>query len=1675
MTEERRVQLVAEVDTTRTRAGFQEIGQQAGQMAQQVTQAGERAERAVAGVGSGASTSSRNVDAASRSIIGSIQRTTAAMESGGRATAQYYEVLARQRGIDPNTLTPYLAQLRAVEQAQANAAHTAAEQQAAQTRAAEAARAAAAAQRELAQAQATRDNFVASLQDQVNAIGRTRVELLELRAAQLGVSDHAAPFIARLREAEGGLTRTGVSAAQTANALRQVPMQFTDIVTSLQAGQAPLTVLLQQGGQLRDTFGSTGAAARALGGYVVGLINPYTVAAAAAVALALAYKAGAEEASGYARAIAVTGNAAGATVDQLSQAARQIAAVSGSQGAAAEALNALVSTGQVSAENLQRFGAVAVDVQKVIGRSVADTAAEFAELGRAPLAALDKINEKYHFITAATYAQVKALQDQGRAQEAADVAQKAYADGIDRQRQKVLDALTDWERGWIRIKGAVSGAVDSVIDFAGGREASNFDKINGLLDDRAKIEESLSRARKRNLPADIAVYEAELDANKRAINAIRDKDGAARAAAKAEADAAQITQARNKWLDDGNKFLSRQAQLERDLERARNEGKAAFADKSPAAREELIAKRLADIRKSYSDLYNAGIESNIAALKRRDQVADVVQQRELARIQTQRALGDMSETQAINATADAEIKAFDRKEKLLQAELAQIKLKANSQKEQADLEGQLDVLDEQRASRKQQRENDLALLLDRRRQLSDALDRSGIVAATAERDGLIAQVEAQFQYNQEIGLSTTQVAELRAARLQNAAALKEEAAAAQDAIPGGEELAKLYREQAQALRDLGDAQTRGSYKDQMVTQWRLAVDQYGQVFQQGFADMLNNGMDGWKSFTRSLVTTFKTTVADSIYKMFARPIVVQLVGSYLGVSQTAIAGEIAGQPNAYGVTNDSTNPISAAQAASSMYKAITGGLSGIPDLIAGGVQKGMTAAGYNPLASQGYATASGQALTPTAYWAGQVGGTLAGYGIGSTLNSAISGKYETGSGVMTAEKIGTAVASAIFGPIGGAVAGAISGLANRAFGMGPKEIRDQGISGTLSASSLTGQSYSAWHQDGGWFRSDKNGTDTKALTDAMVKQFTQGLAAIESASSGFAMSLGVQADWIKDYSKVFDLKLTGDASKDQQAVTDFFSGIGDEIAKKLVPNLGELSKSGETASAALERLATDFRGTDQIAQLLGFSASQLFGEAGIGSAKAREQLIDMAGGLSALSSQAAFFNQNFLTDAERIKPVAEALDKALSSLGLSTIPATRDEFKALVNSLITSGAAPTESGAKQLDSLLALAEAFAQVHPAADAAAEAVDKAAAAMQAVKDAASTMFAGVNDAYSALQKVVSREKSAIQSSVDSHTAALNKLKSLSQSLRSTLDSLKSPDQKVAERAFGQAQIRAALAIAKAGGPLPDADSLKDALSAVTQDASSQFSSYTDYLRDLYQTQADIAQLGDLTDDQLTVEQRSLDALQEQIKRLDDIVANGQAQIDALNGQSVATLTLAQAMAAFQSSIGSAQSNPVVGGTATIAGFYQDLLGRAPDQAGLQYWQGVLAKGESLDAIRLGFMSSQEYKDHQRKLGIPGFASGGLFRGGLRIVGENGPELEATGPSRIWSSNQTAALLARAGGGDSAALVAEIKALRDEVRQFKEANSAENRGIAKGTQQAGEALEKWDATGMPAERTA
>lgn len=84
-----------------------------------------------------------------------------------------------------------------------------------------------------------------------------------------------------LEKTQTQLVKTGMSSKQTAWAMSMIPAQMTDIVVGLSTGQSPFMVLMQQGGQLKDMFGGIVPAIKGVTTYVMGLVNPYSVAAAA--------------------------------------------------------------------------------------------------------------------------------------------------------------------------------------------------------------------------------------------------------------------------------------------------------------------------------------------------------------------------------------------------------------------------------------------------------------------------------------------------------------------------------------------------------------------------------------------------------------------------------------------------------------------------------------------------------------------------------------------------------------------------------------------------------------------------------------------------------------------------------------------------------------------------------------------------------------------------------------------------------------------------------------------------------------------------------------------------------------------------------------------------------------------------------------------------------------------------------------------------------------------------------------------------------------------------------------------------------------------------------------------------------------------------------------------------
>ncbi|EEZ4419200.1 phage tail tape measure protein [Escherichia coli] len=292
-----------------------------------------------------------------------------------------------------------------------------------------------------------------------------------------------------LEVTQSQLSKTGMSAKQTAFAMRMLPAQMTDIVVGLSTGQSPFMVLMQQGGQLKDMFGGIGPAIKGVGSYVLGLVNPFTLAAAAVGVLGLAYYKGSQEQDEFNKSLILTGNQLGTTSGQLGDIAQRAGnAADSTTGAAAAVLNQLVRSGKVASSSLEQVTTAIVKTSEVTGISTEQLVNDFNEIAKDPVSAISKLNDQYHFLTLATYNQIKALQDEGNQQEAARIATEEYSSSMIQRTNQIKENLGYLETAWKAVADSAKWAWDSMLDI--GRETSLDQKISDVLRQIDEIEKN---------------------------------------------------------------------------------------------------------------------------------------------------------------------------------------------------------------------------------------------------------------------------------------------------------------------------------------------------------------------------------------------------------------------------------------------------------------------------------------------------------------------------------------------------------------------------------------------------------------------------------------------------------------------------------------------------------------------------------------------------------------------------------------------------------------------------------------------------------------------------------------------------------------------------------------------------------------------------------------------------------------------------------------------------------------------------------------------------------------------------------------------------------------------------------------------------------------------------------
>lgn len=1738
--EERKAQLSFGVDASGVKQGVAEIKRDVRDMAQDVQQSGQQAAKGIQAIGDGAPAAAQKMDGATKSIVSSIERATAAMQAGEKGSASYFEALAKQRGANADVLKPYIEQLRQAEEAQ--------------------------------------------------------------------------------RVASGSLGKMGVSAAQTAAALRGVPAQFTDIIVSLQGGQAPLTVFLQQGGQLKDMFGGAGNAARALGGYVLGLVNPLNVAAAAAGVLALAYHEGSKEAQGYSNALILTGNAAGTTSGQLKAYAQDISGVVGTQGKAAESLTALAGTGKVVGDVLRDAGLAAVQYERATGQAVSKTAEQFADLRNEPLAGVLKLNDGMNFLTESIYRQIKSLEDQGRTTDAARVAQQAYADALISRAGDIDRNLGTLERGWRAVADAAKKGWDSMLGV--GRAQTTQDRLKQVREEIAAVEKQMGSGRgfaaneggaafgtgRGGLnPAAQKQMQERLAALGAEAAALEGVAAGQKAAADAEAERAQSRKAYFEWEKQGEAFQTKAAKRQEEINKAEVEGRALIT--AGLITEADLRERISDINEKYKEKSAAAGQSEVATIRAKIKEEEAY----IARLRDRGAeASKLTEGERLVAKLQEELtgKLDARTRSAKQLALAEAERYAAVQKTRVE---------EERAIKSQEQ--------------AEAAYRKFLDSIYKGADATSKQAEAQEAANESFGKSKTAIAEMNLEQAKLARDMAKDAGpwtpeylAAMDAaidaqerwvralqagdlktinahtdelVRAAQEQAKLYADEAQlagltrlerekivALRqvelkyakELEKIEKSGLDEDDKAAQ-RAKVEQakriegeaaVSKVIQQDWdrtadeinkslTDALLRGFESGKGFAKN----FRDTLVNMFSTLVLRPII-----SYV---LAPVSGAVSGITNGFMGGGAGGGALDMLSMGKNIYSAISGGFTSLTNSIAMYVQRG-----FNYLTGAGPMTA-GQLPGAAAQGVGLAGSYVAGAYGGVMAGRLISNGYSVfGSSGNTAVNAGTIIGSIFGGPMGGVIGGAIGGLVNRVFG---RKLKDTGIEGEFGgADGFTGRTYQFYK--GGFLRSNK--TKYGELDEEVRKGLADQFSAMKTSIKEMGKVLGLGGEALDKFTARIKVSLQGLSPEDaQKKLQEEFAKLGismadlilglpttiqeaaadrkylfgvnpdaaapapvDPVAQANAEAFKKLQKAGESSLDTLTRLATSLAATNGVFETLGHSmyAASLQG------GDMADKLVELFGGVEKFTAASADYFAKFYSAEEQREAARKQLEKQLATVDIKLPSIDATDARAQYRKLVEAQDLNTEAGRKAYAILIQLAGAFDAVAVASLDAAAAAQEAARKQQEItdkgrdleqrlliaqgkdrqaldlrrlqeyyallnlnpelarmvieiykaEDAAAALVAaqqGREDAYRRLQNAAtlqSEKLNAQLATIDAQRTALGQQRTLADESLALLTGIFDLVRTNARELYGQVESTAsmqaaqgwaflerALATAKATGYLPEQAPLQEAIGAARGGLDARaYATQFEQDRDRLVLAGMLSGLEGIAGKQKTAVERQIEAIEAQGKALDvqteainkqlkaqqEMLDYWRRQIDIANGTFDATISVEQAIDKLRATLtkepdkgpdgtlnvkpdrapadATGSSGAVFGGSAYGAPRETAEVLPRDDYGRVLYRDG--SKGPPVDSwfegtilkwARLSPYNPANVGKHLPPL--PAFAVGTNFvpRDMVAQIHEG----EAIVPKAFnpWASGA-----AWSSGADNAALLAEVRALRQEVAALRAA---------------------------------
>lgn len=673
-----------------------------------------------------------------------------------------------------------------------------------------------------------------------------------------------------------------------------------------------------------------------------------------------------------------------------------------------------------------------------------------------------------------------------------------------------------------------------------------------------------------------------------------------------------------------------------------------------------------------------------------------------------------------------------------------------------------------------------------------------------------------------------------------------------------------------------------------LDEWKTSVGKYDDIFRQGFADMLNNGKDGWKSFTRSLATTFKTTVADQLYKAFAQPFVVNIVGNLLGLTGALGLG---------GATGAAQGVLGGVSGLASGANVLTGlqGTTGILGNIG-------TFLGTNTVATN-TAIATSLGIDAASASAAATGASAAG---GGALGGLLSNPITMGLGAIAAlsllSKLGKGE-TRTGGQFGVSFDGTVTNQRRGETYTYQGQQFDRDFSNGQRNALIAGQAY---RLEGDPVQNEQAIRDAVSGTASGINAFLKALGS-KATLTGFSAGLetsgkgrgGVFAGGIlsdgttfgesgkgdnyagtlyeafstnspdfKTALENFTLDLKQSTIQALQSVTDI-----PETVKKMLKGVDAEGLGEEAANALLESINAQIVGVQNLTSA--FDQMGMDSLAGIAFDVAAG-LAEVSGGFDKLLSNLGTYYSNFFSPEEQRANMQRQLQDALSKLNLTLPDINATDARAQYRRLVEAAEKDlSEEGRKTYATLLQLAGAFAGITTAAEDAAQALER-----------------QRTSAYDLFKRAVDRDRNllndqatALRDTISGIGDVVGTLRDNARELYGTVDST---SQMLA--AQGMVYIEQALGGVRAGGSVTDYTGLTDAISAARAGIDS--GNYRNDSERSYEAlvlAGQLTELGNLGDAQLTIEERQLRAITDQIEYLDTLA--GRAE-ELVNGTTALT---------------------------------------------------------------------------------------------------------------------------------------------------------------------------------------